>query len=318
MSKRLSSLLRREQLAFLGRDRAGWEEHLTRVRGFLGEGLQAADPARPLLILGAGSGLEVPWGLAPPDTTGWDAEPWSRIWTALRHRRWPPWRFEDLTGGMDALVAAAQRAGTEPWSGRRRNRRTAALRLAGLLPSLQPDSLALRGWIKDHRPGTILVANVMGQFGVVAERLVESALGLVPWEADPERGDPLATALDAWTRRTLLAFLEVLADSGADLWLVHDRAVLFQGGRLSLGPWTDAWTQQVKREGEPLEASDPLVGIDVSAVLAGTGLRATQRVRWLWPLAPDQQHLVEALAFHRSRIPVATVNPCPCGASPTP
>ena len=299
MSKRLSSLLCREQLAFLGRDRSGWGEHLQRVRSFLGAGLQAADPARTVLILGAGSGLEVPWELAPPGTTGWDADPWSRGWTAVRHRRWPPWRFEDLTGGLEALVAAAQRAGTEPWSGRRRNRKVAALRLAGLLPSLQPDPGALRGWIKDHRPGTVLVANVMGQFGVVAERLVESALGLVPWEPDPERGDPLAAALDAWTRRAILAFLDVLTDSGADLWLVHDRAVLFQGGRVSLGPWADAWVHQVRQEGGPLEASDPLAGLDVSALLAGKGLQAARQARWLWPLAPDQQHLVEALAFRR-------------------
>ncbi|MFN7959400.1 MAG: hypothetical protein U0P46_13890 [Holophagaceae bacterium] len=70
MSKPLSRLLRREQWAFLARDRSAWGEHLGRVRGFLGEGLQAADPDRPVLILGAGPGLEVPWALAPPATTG--------------------------------------------------------------------------------------------------------------------------------------------------------------------------------------------------------------------------------------------------------
>ncbi len=82
MSKPLSRLLRREQFAFLARDHSAWGDHLDRVRAFLGEGLQSADPGRPVLILGAGSGLEVPWALAPADTTGWDGDPWSRLWTA--------------------------------------------------------------------------------------------------------------------------------------------------------------------------------------------------------------------------------------------
>src|ERR1035438_5896883 len=107
MSKPLSRLLRREQFAFLARDRSGWGDHLDRMHAFLGEGLQSADPTRPVLILGAGSGLEVPWALAPPDTTGWDGDPWSRIWTALRYHRWPPWVFGDLTGGMSELEATS-------------------------------------------------------------------------------------------------------------------------------------------------------------------------------------------------------------------
>ena len=297
MAKPLSPLLRREQRAFLSRDRADWAGHLDRARAFLGEGLQEADPSRPVLILGAGAGLEVPWDLAPVLTTGWDADPWSRVRTALRHRRWAPWVFEDLTGGLADLDAAARRAVAEPWSRRRRDPDTAARRLAGLLPSLQPDPKALRAWIEVQRPGSILAANVMGQFGAVAERVVESAFGpAAPWEADPERPDPLAEALQAWTRRALEAFLAVLAGSGAALWLVHDRGVVFGEGPLQLGPWGEPWTAQLRSRGE-LEVSDPLMGLDAGAFLGAAGLEARGRDRWLWPLAPGQRHVVEALAL---------------------
>lgn len=297
MSKSLSRLLRREQFAFLARDKRAWAEHLTRVQAFLGEGLQAADPTRPVLILGAGTGLEVPWALAPTRTTGWDADPWSRVWTALRHRRWTPWVFEDLTGGLAELEALTRRARLEPWSGRHRSQGAAARRLAGLLPSLHPDPAALKAWIAERRPGTILVANVMGQFGVVAQRLVETTLGWVPWEADPERADPLAEALEAWTRRAITAFLGALRESGADLWLVHDRAVVFSGGDLALGPWEQDWSRQVRSDGTPIEASDALAGIDVPLTLAQGGLDPGRRVRWIWPLAPGQRHVVEALVL---------------------
>jgi hypothetical protein len=299
MSKSLSRLLRKEQFAFLARDHSAWGDHLDRVRAFLGEGLQAADPTRPVLILGAGSGLEVPWAQAPGGTTGWDADPWSRAWTALRHRRWAPWVFEDLTGGLAALEAMARRAIAEPWSGHRRDRETAALRLAGLLPSLHPEPVALKTWIEKQRPGTILVANVMGQFGVVAERVVEAAFGLAPWDPDPERHDPLAEAMEAWTRRVITAFLGALQDNGADLWLVHDRAVVFSEGSLSLGPWEDAWTRQLRSEGQAVEASDALAGVDVASLLKGTGAKSIQTERWLWPLAPGQRHLVESIALRR-------------------
>ncbi len=299
MSTPLARLLRQEQLAFLTRDHSAWGEHLDQVRAFLGEGLQAADPARPVLVLGAGSGLEVPWALAPPDTTGWDADPWSRCWTALRHRRWAPWVFADLTGGLADLEAAVRRSVAEPWSGRRRVREQAILRLAGLLPSLHPDPAALRAWIAARRPGTILSANVMGQFGVVAERLVEALFGGSPWSPDPDLADPLAEALDAWTRRTAVAFLTVLQESGADLWLVHDRAVVFTQGPLGLGPWEDRWTQQLKGA-EGLEISDPLPGLDVMTLLGETERIPFRAQRWLWPVAPGQQHVVEAVAFHSS------------------
>lgn len=299
MSRSLSPLLRREQFAFLARDKRAWTGHLKKVRTFLGEGLQAADPTRPVLILGAGTGLEVPWDLAPPLTTGWDADPYSRVGTALRHQCWAPWVFEDLTGGLAELEALTRRAVSEPWSGRRRSLGAAARRLAGLLPSLQPNPGALNAWITERRPDTILVANVMGQFGVVAERLVETTFGRVPWEPDPERADPLAEALEAWTRRALQAFLEVLRDSGANLWLVHDRAVVFSGGELELGSWEPDWTHQVRSACPPIEASDPLVGMDVLRVLQGAKCRLERSDRWLWPLAPGQRHVVEALVLCR-------------------
>ncbi|MFN7959401.1 MAG: hypothetical protein U0P46_13895 [Holophagaceae bacterium] len=187
----------------------------------------------------------------------------------------------------------------EPWSGRRRDPEVAALRLAGLLPSLHPDPTALRAWIEARRPGTILVANVMGQFGVVAERLVEAAFPGPPWETDPERPDPLAAALEAWTGRTLRAFLGVLAGSGAELWLVHDRAVVFSGGALELGPWEEAWGRQLSSKGAPIEASDALAGLDISPFLAGGGCHPIRQERWIWPVGAGQRHLVEALAFRR-------------------
>lgn len=294
MSKRLSSLLRREQVAFLLRDRAGWETHLARARAVLGAGLQAADPTRPVLILGAGSGLEVPWKLAPPRTTGWDADPWSRAWTALRHHRCPPWVFDDLSGGLAALDEVAGRTAAKPWSGQRRPAAQAISRLAGLLPSLQPDPAALRAWVATYRPGTILVANVLGQLGVVAERMVEAALGWAPWETDPERPDPLAEALDGWTRRALEAVLAVLLEGDATLVLVHDRAVIFRPDAVTLGPWEEDWTRQVQTGGRPLEASDPLAGVDLLAQARRAGRRLQGAERWLWPLAPGQIHLVEA------------------------
>ncbi|GLH73245.1 hypothetical protein GETHLI_17470 [Geothrix limicola] len=301
MSKSLSRLLRREQFAFLGRERSAWDEHLGRARAFLGEGLQAADPGHPVLVLGAGAGLELPWSLTPKHTIGWDADPWSRVWTALRHRRWPAWIFDDMTGGLADLEATARRAVAEPWSGHRRDRDTAARRLAGLIPFLHPDPAPLRAWIAAHRPGAILCANVMGQFGVVAERVVEAAFGFAPWRLDPETPDPLAEALEGWTGRALAAFLDALRDSGADLWLLYDRAVVFSGGALELGPWDEDWSRQLRGNGVPIEASDPLGGLDVAAHVRGGGLELARQERWIWPLAPGQRHLVEALAFRRSR-----------------
>jgi hypothetical protein len=208
--------------------------------------------------------------------------------------------YGDLTGGLTELEATARRAVAEPWSGHRRDRDTAEKRLAGLLPFLHPDPAFLKVWIRDHRPGTILVANVMGQFGVVAERVVETTFGGPPWDPDPDRADPLAEAMEAWTWRAVTAFLGALRESGADLWLVHDRAVVFSGGTLELGPWEEVWARQVRSGAPVLEASDALAGVMVPGLLAGQGLEVARKERWIWPLAPEQRHLVEALVVRRT------------------
>ena len=282
-----------EQRAFLSRNRAGWGGHLAQVRSFLGEGLQAADPRAPVLVLGAGSGLEVPWKLAPPGTVGWDADPWSRLRTLLRHGRLAPWVFQDLTGGMADLSATALRSARQPWSGRIRTTATATRRLAGLVQSLDPVPEPLQAWIGQHRPGAILAANVMGQFGALAQRVVETAFrGRYPWVPDPDQADPLAEALDRWTARAVRAFLGALLASGADLWLVHDRGVLFGGTPVTLGPMREPWAAQVLADG-PLEGSDPLCGVDVLAEAQGRAV--VRHLRWIWPVAPGQTHIMEAI-----------------------
>jgi hypothetical protein len=295
---KLSGDLAREQRAFLRRGRAGWDGHLERIRGFLGDGLRQADPDRPVLILGAGSGLEVPWALAPPGTAGWDGDPWSRVRTAFRHHLWPPWCFEDLTGGLEDLAAASWRGARQTWSGQLRKPGTAAARVTGLIRSLRPQPAPLRRWLDQHRPATILAANVMGQFGVVAQRLVERAFGRrLPWEADPDLHDPLEEAVEAWTRRALEAFLAALADSGADLWLCHDRGVVFSRGPLTLGPLAEPWTAQLRSD-RCLEVSDPLCGLQVPGAFPGRILERHQR--WLWELGPGQRHVMEALRVRSS------------------
>jgi hypothetical protein len=281
-----------EQRAFLGRNRARWAEHLAQMRGFLGEGLRAAGSA-PVLILGAGSGLEVPWRLAPASAVGWDGDPWSRLRTLLRHGRWAPWVFQDLTGGLDQLAALAWRTARQPWSGRIRAGAASTRRLAGLIRSLDPQPGPLRAWILRHHPGTILAANVMGQFGVGAQRTVERAFaGRQPWAADPEEPDPLEEALQGWTARAVRAWLAALLESGADLWLAHDRGVIFGTTPVALGPMADDWVAQLRAEG-PLEASDPLCGVDLAAECRGRTLSLHRR--WIWPVAPGQTHIMEAL-----------------------
>jgi len=288
MDRTLASILAREQRAYLARRRGAWGGHLEAARAFLGQGLKEAQG--PALVLGAGSGLEVPWALAPPGTVGWDADPWSRILTFLRHRRWAPWVFQDLTGGMEALRTTALRTARQPWSGRVRVTRAASRRLAGLLGSLDPAAGSLRAWIAEHRPATILSANVMGQFGVLAQRAVEEAFrGASPWN---DEEDPLDAALRAWTARAVAAFLEVLAESGADLWLLHDRGVLFGEAPFRLGPLAEPWTSQLEAD-LPLEAEDPLCGVDVAGAFRGRSVEGHQR--WVWPVAPGQVHVMEAL-----------------------
>jgi hypothetical protein len=108
--------------------------------------------------------------------------------------------------------------------------------------------------------------------------------------------------MEAWTRRTLLAFLGVLRDSGADLWLVHDRAVLFGDvdGAVTLGPWEDTWHRQLRTKGASLDASDALAGVEASSVLLGKGLERIRCERWLWPVACGQRHLIEGIGFRRT------------------
>ena len=285
-----------EQRAFLGRDRARWGEHLAQVRAFLGEGLRGARPGAPPVILGAGSGLEVPWRLAPPATVGWDADPWSRWRTLLRHGRLAPWVYQDLTGGMAALYATAMRTARQPWSGRIRTSVVASRRLAGLIDGLEPAPEPLRAWLRQHRPGTILAANVMGQFGVGAQRAVERAFrGHYPWVPDPDQPDPLLEALNRWTARAVRAFLGALLDSGAELWLIHDRGVLFGATPVRLGPMDASWVAQILPSG-PVEASDPLCGVDVLEEIGPRQVSGHQR--WLWPVAPGQMHVMEALTIH--------------------
>lgn len=296
MTLTLGAFLKREQQAFLRREREGWDEHLSHIRAFLGEGLQRAARDAPVLVLGAGSGLEVPWDQAPQATVGWDADPWSRTRTFLRHRRWAPWVFEDATGAFEGFQALMFRALGHPWSGLRRGPEAASARLAGLLPSLRPDPVRLREWIRFHRPGTILAANFMGQFGCVARGLVDAAFApWSPWEEDPERRDPLDEALDGWLERTLQTLLAELRASGAELWLVHDRGIIHGQGPQALGPPAEPWIAQLP-QAAVLELSDPLCGVDLRQALQVERLE-----RWLWPVGPGQVHVMEAVFSPGSR-----------------
>lgn len=291
-SRMLERHLAREQRAFLRRPRSAWGPHLEHMRRVLGEALGAADPARPVLVLGAGFGLEVPWREAPPLAQGWDADPWSRTATFLRHGRWVPWHFGDVTDAFGPLEALLRRNIRRDWRGRSQGHPDVArARVAGLLESLDPRPERLEATLRSLGPSLVVAANLMGQFGVVAEALVEQAFGGAPWQEDPDQGDPLAEALDRWTARVVVAFLAALRESGAALALVHDRAVLEQP--VGLGPWSDDWRVQLRSE-DPVTARDSLCGVDVLSVMG----RAPQRAeRWLWPVGPGQVHLVEALGF---------------------
>ena len=71
--------------------------------------------------------------------------------------------------------------------------------------------------------------------------------------------------------------------------------MVFSGGRLALGPWAEAWMDQLEAERTPVEARDALAGVEARAVLANRGLAVVHTERWLWDLAPGQRHLVEAI-----------------------
>lgn len=286
----LRTALAREQRAFLARPRDGWSPHLSLSRAFLAEAFRTAPPNRPLLVLGAGSGLEVPWATAPRGAVGWDADPGSRLRTALRHRRWVPWVFDDLTGGFAELAATLGRCLGHPWSGRRRAPKAAVARLQGLLLSLDPRPRALEAWLDQHRPGQVVAANVFGQVAPLAHGLVTEAFApFDPWESDPERTDPLAEALEAWVARSLGAVAGVLRTRGVPLWSLHDRGVVHGDIPVALGAPVEPWTAQLRAAGE-LELSDPWCGLEPVALLG-----ATRVERWLWPVGPGQLHVVEAL-----------------------
>lgn len=294
---KLSTFFLAEQSAFLRRRNREWKHHLRKVQAFIGESLQRAPRDRPVLILGAGSGLEVPWNLAPPDTTGWDLDPTSRVRTLLRWGCWPAWVFQDLTGSLEALRTLARRSVRQAWSGRTRDRELAARRLAGLMPSLQAKPVRLQQWLEAHRPSLVVSANWMGQLGSVAQRMMEQEFGTQsPWEEDPELRDPLAEALECWTRQTLQTHLQVLRESGAELCLIYDRAVIQGSSPIQLGPFEHAWTRQLQAA-SPLDLIDPLPGLEPGDHLPDP----ISWERWLWTISPEQRHLVEALAW-RSRI----------------
>ena len=295
----LSTFFLAEQSAFLRRKNREWRHHLQRVHHFIGESLRQAPPDRPVLILGAGSGLEIPWTLAPRGTTGWDLDPLSRFRTLLRWRRWPDWVFEDFTGSLEGLVAVTRRSVRQPGSDRLRDPELAARRLAGLLPSLHPKPEALRLWLETHRPGLVVGANWMGQLGGIAQRLVEREFGKIcPWVEDPEAPDPLEDALQVWTQRVLQAHLELLRDSGAQLCLVYDRALVHGSSPVQLGTFQADWTKQLHAPGR-LTLTDLLGGLQVEPLLPNL----TYCERWLWTLSREQRHLVEAVTsasrFHQ-------------------
>ena len=238
-------------------------------------------------LLGAGSGLEVPWALAPPGSVGWDADPWSRVRTCIRHRVWPPWVFGDLTGGWPSSCAPRRcRTARQPWTGRARGGRSATLRLAGLVGSLAPDAAPLSGWIRVHRPGTILCANVMGQFGVLASAAVERAFGgRSPWTGEEGVEDPLEEALRGWTARAVGAFLAALARSGRSSGSSTTGGWCSAGCRSTLGALREPWTAQLVAPGA-LEADDPLCGIDV--LEAFPGRKVERHDRWIWTSDPGR------------------------------
>jgi hypothetical protein len=293
---RLKRILAREQVSFLLRSRKHWAGHLNLAREYIGTALKNADPARVVLILGAGWGLEVPWHHAPIGTFGWDADPLSRIGTFLRHRRWAPWVYSDITGAFEALDRVSRRVQVPEGMWVLRPAPAAAKRLAGLLPSIIPSQKVLSEWIEEYRPATIICANVLGQIKAMAYRIVELAFKpRNPWEVDQDMIDPLQVALDAWVAKTVRGILTVLRRSNSKLYLLHDRGVIHQDTDLGLGEWKDSWLEQMKTSEQSLDVSDPLVGVDVLEEFMD--IPCQSKKRWIWPVAADQIHVIEALTF---------------------
>jgi hypothetical protein len=237
---RLNRLLAKEQNSFVRRPHRHWGAHLSRAREFIASALKNADPARPTLILGAGPGLEIPWRSAPANTFGWDAAPYSRLRTFIRHRRWPPWIFKDLTSAFEQLDVVSRRVQVLEGRFSLRPVDRAAKRLAGLLPSVPYTPKALEAWIGEYRPGTIICANVLGQIKPLAYRIVELAFKpRTPWVADQDLADPLQEALEIWISKVLVSILHILRQSGSNLYLLHDRGVVHQDADIALGGWAD-------------------------------------------------------------------------------
>ena len=298
---RLNRLFASERRSFLRRSRKHWGNHISRAREFIGSALTNADPERPVLILGAGWGLEIPWHLAPAATTGWDADPFSRLGTFISHRRWPPWVFGDITGALAELDRVSRRVQYVEGKYTLRPTPDAAKRLAGLMPSVIPSSKQLDAWIQENHPGTIICANILGQIRPLAYKVVESAFKpRLPWQVDQDLADPLQNALEAWTARTLRAILDVLRKSGSSLYLLHDRGVINQDADLALGQWADSWLEQLNTSESCLEIIDPLSGIDFLKELCE--LPCQTKKRWIWHLGPGQTHVVEALAYSGKRV----------------
>jgi hypothetical protein len=201
-----------------------------------------------------------------------------------------------MTSAFNELDKVSRRSAVIPGRWTLRPSHSAAKRLAGLMPSIPVAPRALREWIGEHRPGTIVCANVLGQLKPMAQRIIERAFRpMSPWVSDPELKDPLQEALDIWIAKLLKAILDVLRDSNSTLCLLHDRAVIHQEADIALGGWDDSWGGQIKTSEVILEASDPLSGVDFVAEL--NGLPCRRKERWIWPLAPKQIHIVEALAY---------------------
>jgi hypothetical protein len=292
---RLKRLFAREQMAFLMRPRRGWGEHLGHAREFIGSALKNADPARAVLVLGAGWGLEVPWGVAPIGTFGWDGDPLTRLGTWVRHRRRPPWVFDDFTGSFVELDRVSRRVQVLEGAWAPRPLHAAARRLAGLMPSVPCAPSELEAWIGEYRPGAIICANALGQIKPAAHRIVELAFKpRDPWMADPDLEDHLHEALDIWCAKLARAVLAVLGKSGSNLHLLHDRGVIHEDADVSLGDWTDPWTKQLRTREKSIDVSDPLPGVDVLEELIPRP--CIEKKRWVWPLGPRQIHVMEAIS----------------------